>query len=252
MSYGIQEPAPTFLKLLAHDVRWQILAALARSDLRVQELVAVVDKPINLVSYHLKLLRGSEIVHERRSSADGRDIYYSLDLALLYELYRRSGAQLHPGLAVGLAAQQHVDGGGPLRVLFVCTQNRARSQMAEGILRHLSGGQVMVQSAGIRPGEVHPLAVQTLGELGIDITAQRAKHLDAVANRVFDRVITVCDQAREQCPSFSGSPDCIHWSIADPIAAAEQLADESARREVFARTAQELSARIQFLLLAEA
>ena len=251
MSHGIQEPAPTFLKLLAHDVRWQILAALARSDLRVQELVAIVDKPINLVSYHLKLLRGNEIVHERRSSADGRDIYYSLDLALLHELYRRSGAQLHPGLAVGLAVQQHVDGRDSLRVLFVCTQNRARSQMAEGILRHLSGGQVMVQSAGIRPGEVHPLAVQTLGELGIDITAQRSKHLDAVADRVFDRVITVCDQAREQCPSFAGSPACIHWSIADPIAAAEQFADENARVELFARTAQELITRIQFLLLAE-
>ena len=252
MSYRIQEPAPTLLKMLAHDVRWQILAALARSDLRVQELVAVVDKPINLVSYHLKLLRGSEIVHERRSSADGRDIYYSLDLALLYELYRRSGAQLHPGLAVGLAAQQHVDGGGPLRVLFVCTQNRARSQMAEGILRHLSGGQVMVQSAGIRPGEVHPLAVQTLGGLGIDISQQRSKHVDELHGQAFDQVITVCDQIREQCPVFPGEPVFIHWSIEDPIAAADHTPSEEEKPAIFVHTAQELATRIRFLLLSQA
>lgn len=251
MRHAVQDPVPAFLKLLAHDVRWQILCALARGDLRVQELAAGVDKPINLVSYHLKLLRSHEIVHERRSSADGRDIYYSLDLARLHELYWRSGAQLHSGLGVGQATRHHVGGGQPLRVLFVCTQNRARSQMAEGILRHLGRGQVVVQSAGIKPGEVHPLAVQALSELGINIAAQRAKHLDTVADQVFDRVITVCDQAREQCPSFSGNPDCIHWSIADPIAAAERVADEAARRALFARTAQELVTRIRFFLAAE-
>ena len=101
------------LKLLANDIRWQILAALAQSDLRVQELVAIVAKPINLVSYHLKLLRGEEIVHERRSSANGRDIYYTLDLARLDELYQASGAQLHPHLFLGLAWATNPTTGSP-------------------------------------------------------------------------------------------------------------------------------------------
>lgn len=243
--------APEFLKLLANDIRWQILAALTHSDLRVQELVAIVGKPINLVSYHLKLLRGQEIVHERRSSADGRDVYYTLDLVRLGELYERSVVQLHPVLKREVRAVQQRDSGQPLRVLFLCTQNRARSQMAEGILRHLGDGRVEVCSAGVRPGNVHPLAVQVLREMGIDIAAQRSKHLDELRNQTFDRVITVCDQMREQCPTFPGNPDCLHWSIEDPIAALESAQDMDTRRAVFAKTAHELATRIHFFLLAE-
>ena len=243
--------APEFLKLLANDIRWQILAALAQSDLRVQELVAMVGKPINLVSYHLKLLRSQEIVHERRSSVNGRDVYYTLDLLRLDELYERSVAQLHPVLWREARAVQQGDRGQPLRVLFLCTQNRARSQMAEGILRHLGEGRVEVCSAGVRPGNVHPLAVQVLREMGIDIAAQRSKHLGEVRELAFDRVITVCDQVREQCPAFPGDPDCVHWSIADPITAVEGVEDEDARRAIFAQTAQELATRIRFFLLAE-
>lgn len=247
----VNTTAPEFLKLLANDVRWQILAVLAGSDLRVQELAAATNKPINLVSYHLKLLRSQGIVHERRSSADGRDVYYTLDLLRLDELYQRSGAQLHP--ALGSSREQEQPGARqPLRVLFLCTQNRARSQMAEGILRHLGGESVAVQSAGIRPGVVHPLAIQALQEMGIDIAAGRSKHLDEVSSRGFDRVITVCDQVREQCPAFPGNPACIHWSIEDPIAAADRVEDEDIRRAVFAGTARELATRIHFLLLAEA
>lgn len=243
--------APEFLKLLANDIRWQILAALAQSDLRVQELVAIVAKPINLVSYHLKLLRGEEIVHERRSSADGRDIYYTLNLARLYELYQASGAQLHRALVPRTGVGHKADNGQPLRVLFLCTQNRARSQMAEGLLRCMSEGRAEVLSAGVRPGLVHPLAVQALDDLGIDIAAQRSKHLDEVRDQSFDWVITVCDQVREQCPAFPGSPHSTHWSIADPITAAESTGDEDARRAIFAATARELSTRIHYLLLAE-
>ena len=243
--------APEFLKLLANDIRWQILAALAHGDLRVQELVAVVGKPINLVSYHLKLLRGLEIVHERRSSADGRDIYYTLDLARLDELYQASGAQLHRALVPRTGVSNIPNNGQSLRVLFLCTQNRARSQMAEGLLRAMSEGRAEVLSAGVRPGVVHPLAVQALGDLGIDITGQRSKHLDEVRDLPFAWVITVCDQVREQCPAFPGSPHSIHWSIADPIAAAERTEDEDARRTIFAATARELSTRIHYLLLTE-
>ena len=217
----------------------------------MQELVAIVAKPINLVSYHLKLLRGEEIVRERRSSADGRDIYYTLDLAQLEDLYQASGAQLHRALVPGTGMGHKTDNGQSLRVLFLCTQNRARSQMAEGLLRDMSEGGAEVLSAGVRPGIVHPLAVQALGELGIDITAQRSKHLDEVRDQSFDWVITVCDQVREQCPAFPGSSHSIHWSIADPIAAAERTEDEDARRAIFAATARELSTRIHYLLLTE-
>jgi ArsR family transcriptional regulator, arsenate/arsenite/antimonite-responsive transcriptional repressor / arsenate reductase (thioredoxin) len=252
MTNTAQHVAPAFLKLLAHDVRWQILTALARGDLRVQELVAVVGKPINLVSYHLRQLREQAIVHERHSSADGRDVYYTLNLAHLNELYRRSGAQLHPALGPRIDPVQQSGKRQPLRVLFLCTQNRARSQLAEGILRSLGEGHVEVASAGVRPGVVHPLAIQTLADMGIDISAQHSKHIDEVQDQTFDLVITVCDQMREVCPALPGFGEYIHWSVEDPIAAAEKAGDEETRRQIFAKTAHELTTRIRFLLLAEA
>jgi protein-tyrosine-phosphatase len=251
MSSAQHDAAPLILKLLANDVRWQILSALAQSDLRVQEIVAAVAKPINLVSYHLRQLRKEGLVHERRSSADGRDIYYALDLVHLQTLYRDSGALLHPALGAIAAPPQAADPLPPLRVLFLCTENRARSQMAEGILRHLGNGLVTVQSAGVRPAGVYPLAVEALAEMGIDIAQQRSKHLDELEGQAFDRVITVCDQVREQCPAFGGAAESIHWSIADPIAAAEKAQTADARRRIFAQTAQELATRIRFLLLSE-
>ncbi len=91
--------SPDFLKLLAHDVRWKILSVLARSDFCVQELVRLLDYPQNLVSYHLRRLREQDIITERRSSADGRDIYYSLDLDTLHRLYVSTAEALHPALS---------------------------------------------------------------------------------------------------------------------------------------------------------
>jgi protein-tyrosine-phosphatase/DNA-binding transcriptional ArsR family regulator len=234
---------PKFLKLLAHDVRWQILTSLAHSDLRVQELAALTGKPINLISYHLKQLRGQAVVREQRSSADGRDVYYSLDLARLGELHGLVGAQLHPALDLKVITQREMKFA-PHRVLFLCTHNRARSQMAEGLLRHLSQGQVEVHSAGSAPGEVHPLAVHALAQRGVNIREQHSKHLDVYKNQSFDYVITVCDRMREQCPVFSGAPDCIHWSIADPIAALSAATTTAERGAIFAATAQELERRI--------
>jgi ArsR family transcriptional regulator, arsenate/arsenite/antimonite-responsive transcriptional repressor / arsenate reductase (thioredoxin) len=245
------EMAPDLVKLLANDVRWQILSVLAHGDLRVQEIAAATGKPINLVSYHLKLLRDQQLVHERRSSADGRDIYYTLDVGRLSDLYRRSGSLLHP--ALGPEGRPRLPGAERQRrrVLFLCTQNRARSQMAEGLLRVMSGGHIEVQSAGVRPGIVHPLAVQALGDMGIDISQQRSKHVDELQGKIFDQVITVCDQVREQCPVFAGEPDLIHWSIADPIAAIEGVEGADARRTIFAKTAQALAERVGYHLLDE-
>lgn len=247
-------PLPlNFLKLLAHDVRWQLLSLLAKSDHRVQEIVAAVQKPQNLVSYHLRLLREGNIVHERRSSADGRDVYYSLDVAYLSGMYLESGQALHPALACDPPAAQAeasleaVEEKRPFRVLFLCTHNSARSQLAEGILRAKCGNAVDVVSAGSQPSHVHPLAIKAAQKMNIDISQQRSKNMDEFAGQTFDYVITVCDQVREICPVFSEETEQSHWSFPDPAAV---TGTEDEKFKAFLQTARELSTRIGFLCLA--
>lgn len=128
------------------------------------------------------------------------------------------------------------------RVLFLCTHNAARSQMAEAILRDLSKGTVEVSSAGNEPTEVHRLAIRALRGMGIDITGQRSKHVDEFAGQPFDYVVTLCDSAREMCPVFPGHPERIHWSFPDP--GAVEGTDE-ARLAAFRQTAAELSMRLR-------
>lgn len=238
---------PSFLKLLAHELRWRLVEALARSDRRVQELVALVGEPHNLVSYHLRRLRDQALVSERRSSADGRDVYYSLDLDRLKGLYFAAGESLHPGISdrPRVASGSEEGHGRRVRVLFLCTHNSARSQMAEGILRHLGGDGVEVHSAGTVTTRVHPLAIAAMAEKSIDIGGQRSKHLDEFSGQEFDFVVTVCDNARESCPVFSGAPERIHWSIADPSAVE---GDEATRLRAFHVAADELMTRIRYLL----
>lgn len=109
------------------------------------------------------------------------------------------------------------------RVLFLCTGNSARSQMAEGLLRQMAGDRFDVFSAGTRPAGLNPNAVQALSEVGIDISANRSKSVDEFANQQFDYVFTVCDNARESCPIFPGGGKRIHRSFEDPATApAEQ------------------------------
>lgn len=102
------------------------------------------------------------------------------------------------------------------RVLFLCTHNSARSQMAEGLLRHLGGGRFEAHSAGNEATEVRPLATRVMAEIGIDISAQWSKTLDRYRSHVFDLVITVCDDARDACPVFSPATPQLHWSFPDP------------------------------------
>ncbi|HEY8171884.1 MAG TPA: arsenate reductase ArsC [Dehalococcoidia bacterium] len=104
------------------------------------------------------------------------------------------------------------------RVLFLCTHNSARSQMAEGLLRKMAGDQFAVFSAGTEQTRVQPLAIEAMRESGIDITGHRSKTLDELAGENFDYVITVCDRANESCPIFPGSTERIHWSFDDPTA----------------------------------
>jgi protein-tyrosine-phosphatase/DNA-binding transcriptional ArsR family regulator len=239
---------PDILKLFAHELRWSLLALLAHSDFRVQELVARVGRPMNLVSYHLAQLRKGELVVEHRSSADARDVYYSLDLQKLAALYATAGAALHPFL-VRRTDEPHGDAPptGQCRVLFLCTHNSARSQMAEALLRHAGGGWVQAFSAGAEPAGVHPLALETMAGLGIDMSSQRSKGFDEFLGQRFDAIITVCDRVREQCPVFPGDPQRIHWSIADPAAV---QGDGEAQRAAFATTAQLLAGRVGPLLAA--
>src|ERR1700730_8600190 len=171
--------SPDILKLLAHDARWKILSLLARSDYCVQELVRFLEQPQNLVSYHLRRLHNHGIVTERRSNADGRDIYYNLNLEKLQALYFTSAGALHPALGnaqISSEEQITISPRKPTRSLFLCTGNSARSQMAEALLRHLSKGQVEAFSAGSNPNKLPPYAVQVMASMGIDISEQRVTH----------------------------------------------------------------------------
>ena len=104
------------------------------------------------------------------------------------------------------------------RVLILCTGNSARSQMAEGLLRHDDGNRFNVESAGTKPSSVRPEAIAVMREAGIDITNQRSKHVDEFAGEQFDYVITVCDNARETCPVFFGKAQRLHQDFEDPAA----------------------------------
>ncbi|GBC85371.1 Glutaredoxin arsenate reductase [bacterium HR11] len=128
------------------------------------------------------------------------------------------------------------------RVLFLCTENSARSQMAEGLLRHLGGPAFEVYSAGTRPSAVHLLTVRVMQEVGIDIRDQYAKSVEAFRDMAFDVVVTLCDGARETCPVLPGAPLQLHWDIPDPRAV-EGSEDE--RLAAFRRARDLIRARIR-------
>jgi len=130
------------------------------------------------------------------------------------------------------------------RVLFLCSHNAARSQMAEGLLRHLAGDRFEAHSAGTTPTRIHPLAVAAMKEIGIDIGGQRSKSVDEFVGGPFDYVITLCDEAQEQCPIFPAGVRILHWGLPDPSAA---LGDEAARLAAFRRVRDDLAARIRQL-----
>jgi ArsR family transcriptional regulator, arsenate/arsenite/antimonite-responsive transcriptional repressor / arsenate reductase (thioredoxin) len=231
------------MKLLGSEVRWRLVTALARSDRRVNELVETVQQPANLVSYHLGKLRAARLVGERRSSADARDVYYSLDLDRLQGALRQISSAIHPGLWP-LPDSLRADGERPARVLFLCTHNSARSQMAEAILRHHGGAGVEVHSAGSHPTRVHPLALRTLAELDVDAAGLHSKAMDTFAADRFDYVITLCDRVREACPSWPDDPEQVHWSLTDP----SQIEGSDAAVLAFRATAVELVRRVRYLL----
>ena len=240
------ENPPAFVRLLAHPVRWRLLQELTQSDRAVRELTELVGEPQNLVSYHLRLLRDGGLVVSQRSSADGRDSYYTIDLTRCRDELQTAGGALHPALWLVPAAH-----GAPTRprprprVLFLCTGNSARSQIAEALLGELSDGTIDVVSAGSHPKPLHPNAVRVMRARGIDISENRTKHLDEYRAQRFDLVITLCDKVREVCPEFPSAPRLVHWSIVDPALAGST---NRASYPAFRRTADELETRISFLL----
>lgn len=239
---------PPFFKLLAHDIRWKILVLLARSDYSVHDLVQLIEQPQNLVSYHLRQLRGQHLVTERRSAADSRDIYYSLNFETLHALYFAATNALHPALSsTGTTLQETIDSlpNKPMRILFLCTENSARSQIAEALIRYLSNGKVEACSAGSHPATIHPHALRVLARQGIDTSQLRPKHFNEFQGQTFDRIITLCDRVLEVCPSFPDDPERIHWSFPDP-AAARGTEDEQYR--AFEQLSLQLTTRIRLLL----
>jgi ArsR family transcriptional regulator, arsenate/arsenite/antimonite-responsive transcriptional repressor / arsenate reductase (thioredoxin) len=241
---------PTFVRLAAHPLRWQLLAELADSDYRVRELMARVDQPQSLVSYHLRLLRDGGLVTATRSSFDGRDSYYHLDLDRCADALADSGGALHPALrrpAAPLDPPGEQLRSRHIAVLFVCTGNSARSPIAEALLHHHTAGHVTVTSAGSRPkADLHPHTIRVLREaFGIDVSGQRPRHLDTLADRTFDHVITLCDRAREACPDFPEQPRRVHWSIPDPITA---TGGDPSGYPTFERTAADIDTRVRHLL----
>jgi ArsR family transcriptional regulator, arsenate/arsenite/antimonite-responsive transcriptional repressor / arsenate reductase (thioredoxin) len=243
------QATPGFVRLAAHPLRWQLLTELAAGDLRVRELTALVGAHQNLVSYHLRVLRDGGLVAATRSSFDGRDSYYRLDLDRCAQALAGTGAALHPALRCVAASPVSPIGRQPrsrLAVLFVCTGNSARSPIAEALLRHHTAGGVTVTSAGSRPKPgVHPHAVQVLREqYGIDIADQRPRHLDTLRGHRFDYVITLCDKAREVCPEFGDHSRRVHWSVPDPATAGH--AEDG--HDAFGDAAADIDTRVRYLL----
>ena len=240
---------PTFLRLVAHPVRWRLLRELVYSDRAVWELTQLLGERQSLVSYHLRQLRAEGLVSVRRSSADGRDSYYAVDLVRCEALLRAAGGALHPGLRLVPAspAVRRASGrrGRRKRILFLCTGNSARSQIAEALLEQMSEGTINAVSAGSNPKLLHPNAVRVMKTRGIDIRANRTKHLNKFVAQRFDFVITLCDRVREVCPEFPSHPSLVHWSVPDP---ALEGANDRASYPAFERTASELETRIAFLL----
>jgi arsenate reductase (thioredoxin) len=132
------------------------------------------------------------------------------------------------------------------RVLFICTHNSARSQMAEGLLRHLGGDRFEAFSAGTEATLVRPLAIKAMAELGIDISGQQSKTLDRYVNEPFDDVITVCDTAAEACPIFPGAVHRRHWSFEDPSKA---TGSEEEQLEIYRRVRDQIRSHIEQELL---
>jgi protein-tyrosine-phosphatase len=241
-----QEPSsPAFFALAAHAVRWRLLTELASSDRTVGELVTLSGQPQSLVSYHLRQLREAEVVGMRRSAADHRDTYYHLDLVRCADAIDRAAGALHPGLSAPSIRTDERDAGHSrrARVLFLCTGNSSRSQMAEAFAMQLGDELLDASSAGSHPKPTRAEVGPALRAYGIEWSG-RSKHLDAYRAQPFDYVVTLCDRVREVCPEFPGTAERmaerIHWNVPDP--------SDTGTPEAFEDAAAEIETRLRFFI----
>jgi protein-tyrosine-phosphatase/DNA-binding transcriptional ArsR family regulator len=275
---AIPQKPPTIIRLLAHELRWRIITLLAHSDYRVNELVQVIEQPMNLISYHLRQLREAEVVTVRRSSADRRDIYYSLDLANLHAQMNQALMRLHPAFETNptlgddaliddaleealqtsnvyedegdaLVAEDTKQDARPMRILFLSSEGQIRAQVAGAMMRVESDATLDVHAASNTTTSTPSNVVaffQTM--VGLDISQQRVQHWDEYRYESFDYIITLCDQAREQCPLFPSEARFLHWGLPDPARAK----DEAHYQDILLNISQTLQTRIAYLLAAQA
>ena len=213
----VVESPPSVLSMVADPRRWRLLAELASTDRRVGELCELTGDPQNLVSYHLRCLRDAGLVTARRSSFDGRDAYYRVELDRCRRALCEAGAALDPALQ--LARAHSPSSSEPARRHRYCLRVPVTAHDPKWPKRSSNTRrQAYFESAarGGLPKPVHPNAVLVLARRGIDISNRSSKHFSRVARLRFDHVITLCDKVREVCPEFPGHPSTAHWSIPDP------------------------------------
>lgn len=266
-------------KALADENRLRALAALASSELCLCQIVELLGLATSTVSRHMALLCQAGLVEVRKQ---GRWSYFQLaetDISpevrqirtLLIELLSRDwhiqqdAARLRALMKIApeeLCRRKHAareylanktaspnryQTMSKLKVLFLCTGNSCRSQMAEGWTRHLKSEQIEPYSAGIETHGLNPLAVRVMAEAGVDISGQRSKHVDELRHVAFDYVVTVCDHARQSCPIFPGKAQKIHVGFDDPPALAREAKSEEEALAHYRRVRDEIRAFVERL-----
>jgi arsenate reductase len=237
------EKEAAFFKVLSDPTRLRLVIILAvKGELCVCKLSEALRQPQYKISRHLGILRRQGLVEARR---EGTWMYYQLRRpsgpveACLWDCFKTCFLE-HPEAQEDLQrlSESHcsepltekenpcMDEKKKLRILFLCTGNSCRSQMAEGWARHLKGDCVEPYSAGIETHGLNPYAVKVMAEAGVDISAHRSKHLEEVRSILFDYVITVCDHAHESCPLFPGRTRVIHAGFEDPPRLAQEAKTE--------------------------
>jgi ArsR family transcriptional regulator, arsenate/arsenite/antimonite-responsive transcriptional repressor / arsenate reductase (thioredoxin) len=228
--------------------RLAIISLLSTGPILVGDICNTSGLPLTLVSQHLRVLRESGMVQAERDSNDARAVWYSLNpqrikeiqtvLSMVFDMTKIVDRRIpEVKQSPNLTREK-------FRVLFLCSGNSARSQMAEALLQHYGTGLIEARSAGTHPREVHPLTIKVLTEIGIDTTGLKAKHYSVFSRESFRYVITVCDRANEECPDFNGNYQRIHWSIVDPV----KDGNEDELLNVFEQTRQELAERIDLFV----
>ncbi|HBE79901.1 MAG TPA: hypothetical protein DDW65_19300 [Firmicutes bacterium] len=230
--------------------RLAIISLLSAGSMLVGDICNASGLPLTLVSQHLRVLRMSGMVQAERDNKDARAVWYSLNpqrikeiqsaLSMVFDMTKIVDRRIpETKQSLNLTREK-------FRVLFLCSGNSARSQIAEALLQHYGTGLIEARSAGTHPREVHPLTIKVLAEIGLDTTGLKTKHYSVFNQESFRYVITVCDRANEECPDFSGDYQRIHWSIVDPV----MDRNEDELINAFKRTRQELSARIDLFVQA--